>query len=173
MARTLVNRRRPRTESTAAQGAHVYRRDVGFAEEMLDDLLEVDLVGDDSVVFVVHRVIGAISAKDARTRGQLLGQATGGGIAVALRSMNVDGPYLPPHRRMFERRVGDQRDPLTWLGVAKATTQRLALADERTESVAVTICAAGAKDLEASGIDRVHEQAVLVMGGHAVPFSVC
>jgi hypothetical protein len=72
---------------------------------------------------------------------------------------------------MFEWRVGNQRDPLAWLGVAKATTQRLALAGggERTELVAVTVCAGGVDDVEAGGIDRVHQQTVRVMGGHVVP----
>jgi hypothetical protein len=47
---------------------------------------------------------------------------------------------------MFERRVGNQRDLLAGLGVAKAATQRLALAGggERTELVAVTVRAGGA-----------------------------
>jgi hypothetical protein len=39
--------------------------------------------------------------------------------------VNIDRPDLPPHRRMFERRVGNQRDRLAWLGVANATAARL------------------------------------------------
>ncbi len=105
----------------------MYRRDVGFAEQTLDDRLEIGLVRDDCVVFVVHRVVGAIGTQDAGTGGQLFGQPAGGRIALASRGVNVDRPDLSPHRRMFERRVGDQRDLLAWLGVAKATTQRLAL----------------------------------------------
>ena len=121
----------------------MYRRDVWSAEQTLDDRLEIDLVGDDRVVFVVHRGVGAVSAEDTRTGGQLFGQPVGRRMALARRSVDVDRPDLPPHRRMFERRVGDQCDLLAWLGVAKAATQRFALAGggERTELVAVTICA--------------------------------
>jgi hypothetical protein len=44
---------------------------------------------------------------------------------------------------MFKRPVGNQRDLFAWLGVAKAAPQRLALASggERTELIAVTMCA--------------------------------
>jgi hypothetical protein len=74
---------------------------------------------------------------------------------------------------MVERRVGNQRDLLAWLGVAKATPQRLALAGggERMELVAVTVFAGAADDVEAGGLDRVHEQSVRVLGGHAVSSS--
>ena len=60
-------------EALWRQGAHMYCGDFGFAEQTLDDRLEVGLVGDDSVVFVVHRGVGAIGEQDARTGGQLLG----------------------------------------------------------------------------------------------------
>jgi len=72
---------------------------------------------------------------------------------------------------MFEWCVGNQGDLLAWRGVAKATTQRFALAGggERTELVAVGVFAGGADDVEPGGIDRVHEQSVRVVGGHAVP----
>jgi hypothetical protein len=85
--------------------------------------------------------------------------------------VDVDGPDLSPHRWVFERRVGDQRDLLAWFGVAKATAQRLALAagGERTELVAVAVCRGGADSVEPDGVDRVHEQSVCVVGGHAVP----
>ena len=75
---------------------------------------------------------------------------------------------------MFERRVGDQRDLFAWLGVAKSTTERLAFAGggERTKLVAVTVYAGATDAVEAPRIDRVHEQAVRVVGRHAVPFSV-
>ena len=102
---------------------------------------------------------------------QLFGQPAGRGIALARSSVDVDGPDLPPHRRMFEWCVGNQGDLLAWRGVAKATTQRFALAGggERTELVAVGVFAGGADDVEPGGIDRVHEQSVRVVGGHAVP----
>ena len=74
-------------EALWRQGAHVYRRDVGFAEQTLDDRLELDVVCDDSVVFVVHRVVGAIGPQDARTGGQLLGQPACRGIALAPRGL--------------------------------------------------------------------------------------
>src|SRR5262249_56710717 len=48
------------------QGPHVNGRDVGCAEQTLDDRVEVGLVGDDRVVFVVHGGVGAVGAQDAR-----------------------------------------------------------------------------------------------------------
>jgi hypothetical protein len=67
---------------------------------------------------------------------------------------------------MFKGRVRDQRGLLAWLGVAKATAQRLALAGggERTDLVAVTVGADGANDVESGGIDRVHTQSVRLVG---------
>lgn len=56
-------------EALGSQGAHVHRRDVGFAEQTLDDRPELGLVGDNGVVFVVHRGVGAIGAQHARTGG--------------------------------------------------------------------------------------------------------
>jgi hypothetical protein len=55
-------------EALRRQGAHVNRRDVGFAEQTLDDRLEIGLVDDDSVVFVVHRVVDPIRTQDAGDR---------------------------------------------------------------------------------------------------------
>jgi len=61
--------------------------------------------------------------------------------------------------------VGDERDLLTRLRVAQATAQRFALAGggEWMEPVAVTVRAAAANLVEASGIDGLHEQV-----GHGV-----
>jgi hypothetical protein len=60
---------------------------------------------------------------------------------------------------MFEGRVGDQGDLLAWLGVAKATPQRLPLTGRGkwTELVALSVCAGGADGVEAGRSDRVHE----------------
>jgi hypothetical protein len=88
--------------------------------------------------------------------------------------VNVDGPDLSPHRRMFERRIGNQRDLLAWLGVAKATTQRLALAGggERTHLVAVAVRTGRADDVKADG-DRSRARAGCSCGGRTCRAFVC
>jgi hypothetical protein len=77
---------------------------------------------------------------------------------------------------MVERGVGGQRDLLTRLRVAQATAQRFALAGggEWVEPVAVTVRAAAANLVEASGIDGLHEQVghrvhLVILSCHLLP----
>ncbi len=110
------------------QGAHVHRGDVKFAEQTLNDRPQIGVVGDHRVVAVVHRVIGPVGAQDTRAGGQLARQPAGRLVAVAAGRVDVDRAHFCPNRGMVERRVGDQRDRLTRLGVAQAAAQRFALA---------------------------------------------
>ena len=61
---------------------------------------------------------------------------------------------------MVERRVGDQRDLLTRLGVAQAAAQRFALAGggEWAKPVAVTVAAGALNHIKTGGIDGLHDQ---------------
>jgi hypothetical protein len=74
--------------------------------------------------------------------------------------VDVDRPYLSPHRREIERGVGDQRDLLTRTGEAQATTQWFALAGggEWAQAIAMTIRAAHANVFEMSGVDGTHKE---------------
>src|SRR3984957_13234867 len=137
----------------------MYRRDVGLGEQMLDRRLEIGLVENHGVVVVVHRVVGAIGSQHTRAGSQLFGEPPSRRIAVAARSVDIDRPYLSPHRREIERGVGDQRDLLTRPGEAQATTQRFTLAGggEWAQVVAMTISATTANVVEMSGVDGTHK----------------
>jgi hypothetical protein len=157
-------------EALRGQGAHVHRGDVTFAEQTLNDWPQIGVVGDDGVVVVGHSVIGPIGAQDTRAGGQLARQPASRLVAVAAGRVDVDRPHFCPNRGVVERRLGDQRNLLTRLGVAQAAAQGFALAGggEWAKPVAVAVDAGAVNHIETGRIDGLHDQIAVCVRIHTL-----